>query len=77
MQAGQAQVVREAPEWPHAHPSEPEGVLISFVSRGFRGRRREDADSARMAIVTVRGATRVDLRGMAALTMAGQSEPIP
>lgn len=54
----------------------PIAELSVYISAGAVARCRA-CESVVMAIVTVRGATRVDLRGMAALTMAGQSEPIP
>ena len=51
----------------------PVAELSVFISAGAVARCRS-CESVVMALVTVRGATRVDLRGMAALTMAGRSE---
>jgi uncharacterized protein DUF6510 len=53
----------------------PIAELTVYISAGAVARCRS-CESVVMAVVTVRGATRVDLRGMAALTMAGQSESI-
>ena len=49
--------------------------LTVYISAGAVARCRS-CESVVMALVTVRGTTRVDLRGMAALTMARQSESI-
>ena len=53
----------------------PIAELSVYISAGAVARCRS-CESVVMVLVTVRGTTRVDLRGMAALTMAGQSEPI-
>ena len=53
----------------------PIAELSVYISAGAVARCRS-CESVVMALVTVRGTTRVDLRGMAALTMAGQSESI-
>ena len=53
----------------------PIAELSVYISAGAVARCRS-CESVVMALVTVRGTTRVDLRGMAALTMPGQSESI-